>query len=206
GGGEQQQGGGEPRPEMAERGERSDRGGDRGDRGDRGGDRGDRGGHRGDRGGRDRGPPRERGRRVSNQGSAARAATGVYNSLRICEVGCGVLTAPRSSLTPLKSASSCSAAVPTAFFNARSIRKTAFPYLTNVTYLTHLTSNLVSASSAPTYAPPSLPGDTPPVADPSSSVIPTHSKSPSPSPATLATAPIPNPARAQFAATASAAR
>jgi polyribonucleotide nucleotidyltransferase len=61
GGGEQQQAGGEPRPEMAERSERSDRGGDRGDRGDRGGDRGDRGdrgGYRGDRGGRGRGRDR----------------------------------------------------------------------------------------------------------------------------------------------------
>jgi polyribonucleotide nucleotidyltransferase len=60
-----QQGGGEPRPELAERGERSDRGGDRGDRGGDRGDRGDRGGdrggYRGDRGGgRDRGPRRGR--------------------------------------------------------------------------------------------------------------------------------------------------
>jgi polyribonucleotide nucleotidyltransferase len=60
-----QPGGGEPRPEMAERGERSDRGGDRGDRGGDRGDRGDRGGdrggYRGDRGGgRDRGPRRDR--------------------------------------------------------------------------------------------------------------------------------------------------
>jgi polyribonucleotide nucleotidyltransferase len=64
GGGEQPQGSGEPRPEMAERGERSDRGERGGDR-DRGGDRGDRdrGGFRGDRGGRDRGRDRGRGDR-----------------------------------------------------------------------------------------------------------------------------------------------
>jgi polyribonucleotide nucleotidyltransferase len=57
-GGGEQPGGGEPRPEMAEHGERSggDRGGERG--GDRGGYRGDRGGGGRDRGGRggDRGP------------------------------------------------------------------------------------------------------------------------------------------------------
>jgi len=57
-----QQGGGEPRPEMAERGERSDRGGDRGERGGDRGDRGDRGGYRGDRGGGGGGRGRGRGR------------------------------------------------------------------------------------------------------------------------------------------------